>query len=144
MKILITGSAGFIGSALSINLLNLGNIVVGIEPNFYATAADVVGCGDTTLKGETLYLSLSLMRLFNKSELKAVIGHELGHFSAKDTEYSSKFAPVYRGLGNADKGQTYCEAVEGCVWNDDFVCMYGEDEDSQDTCEEYYKTMFDS
>jgi len=77
------------------------NIVVGIEPTFYATAADVAGCGDTTLKGETLYLSLPLMRLFNKSELKAVIGHELGHFSAKDTEYSSKFAPVYRGLGNS-------------------------------------------
>lgn len=77
------------------------NIVVGIEPTFYATAADVVGCGDSTLKGETLYLSLSLMRLFNKTELKAVIGHELGHFSAKDTEYSTKFAPVYRGLGNS-------------------------------------------
>lgn len=77
------------------------NIVVGIEPTFYATAADVVGCGDTALKGETLYLSLPLMRLFNKTELKAVIGHELGHFSAKDTEYSTKFAPVYRGLGNS-------------------------------------------
>ena len=71
-------------------------ILVGIEPTFYATAADIVGCGKETLKGETLYLSMSLMRLFNKSELKAVIGHELGHFSSKDTDYSTKFAPVYR------------------------------------------------
>ena len=77
------------------------NIIVGIEPTFYATAADIVGCGKETLKGETLYLSMSLMRLFNKSELKAVIGHELGHFSSKDTDYSTKFAPVYRGLGNS-------------------------------------------
>ena len=77
------------------------NIIVGIEPTFYATAADVVGCGEETLKGETLYLSLPLMKLFNKLELKAVIGHELGHFCAKDTEYSTKFAPVYRGLGNS-------------------------------------------
>lgn len=77
------------------------NIIVGLEPTFYATAADVIGCGDSTLKGETLYLSLPLMRLFNKSELTAVIGHELGHFRAKDTEFSTKFAPVYRGLGNS-------------------------------------------
>lgn len=77
------------------------NIIVGIEPTFYATAANVAGCGDEILKGETLYLSLPLMRLFNESELKAVIGHELGHFSAKDTDYTTKFAPVYRGLGNS-------------------------------------------
>ncbi|SVC04883.1 uncharacterized protein METZ01_LOCUS257737, partial [marine metagenome] len=31
MKVLITGSAGFIGSALCIKLLNLGDIVVGID-----------------------------------------------------------------------------------------------------------------
>ena len=37
------------------------NIIVGIEPTFYATAADIVGCGKETLKGETLYLSMSLM-----------------------------------------------------------------------------------
>ena len=77
------------------------NIIVGLEPTFYATAADVVGCGDAKLKGETLYLSLPLMRLFNRSELTAVVGHELGHFSAKDTAFSTKFAPVYRGLGNS-------------------------------------------
>ena len=77
------------------------NIIVGIEPTFYATAADVEGCADGKLRGETLYLSLPLMRLFNISELKAVIGHELGHFRAKDTEYSTKFSPVYRGLGNS-------------------------------------------
>lgn len=77
------------------------NIIVGLEPTFFATAADVVGCGDRTLKGETLYLSLPLMRLFNKSELTSVIGHELGHFREKDTEFSTKFAPVYRGLGES-------------------------------------------
>ena len=92
---LVTGIADDIGAKAP------DNIVVGIDPTFYATAADVVGCGDIRLKGETLYLSLPLMRLFSLGELKAVIGHELGHFKAKDTAYSSKFAPVYRGLGNS-------------------------------------------
>ena len=31
MKILVTGSAGFIGSAVSINLLELGYEIVGID-----------------------------------------------------------------------------------------------------------------
>ena len=31
MKVLVTGSAGFIGSALSIRLLDRGDIVIGID-----------------------------------------------------------------------------------------------------------------
>ena len=31
MKVLVTGSAGFIGSALAIKLLNRGDIVIGID-----------------------------------------------------------------------------------------------------------------
>ena len=92
---LVTGIADDIGAKAP------DNIIAGIAPTFYATAADVIGCGDKKLNGETLYLSLPLMRLFGLAELKAVIGHELGHFKAKDTAYSSKFAPVYRGLGNS-------------------------------------------
>jgi len=37
MKVLVTGSAGFIGSALSIRLLDRGDIIVGIDNhnNYY-------------------------------------------------------------------------------------------------------------
>lgn len=80
------------------------NIVVGLEPTFFATAAPVVTPeAKTPLKGETLYLSLPLMRLFSSAELDAVVGHELGHFRGGDTDYSMKFAPVYRGLFDAIK-----------------------------------------
>ena len=41
------------------------------------------------------------MKLFNNEELDAVVGHELGHFKAKDTNYSTKFAPVYANLGKS-------------------------------------------
>ena len=75
------------------------HIVVGLEPNFYVTSADVKVIGDNKkLSGETLFLSLPLARIFSKEEIKAVIGHELGHFRGHDTYYSLKFSPVYAGL----------------------------------------------
>ncbi|NNG04134.1 MAG: M48 family metalloprotease [Inquilinus sp.] len=78
------------------------NIVVGLEPTFFATAADLHVINDEQrLSGETLFLSLPLMRLFDLDELRAVIGHELGHFRGADTAYSLKFAPVYGGLSRA-------------------------------------------
>jgi Zn-dependent protease with chaperone function len=78
------------------------NVVVGLEPTFYATAASVKLLNeDRALDGETLYLSLPLMRLFSMDELRAVVGHELGHFRGADTAYSLKFAPVYAGLANS-------------------------------------------
>lgn len=78
------------------------NVIVGLEPTFYATAAPVRLLNeDKELSGETMYLSLPLMRLFSTAELRAVIGHELGHFSGDDTAYSLKFAPVYAGLSRS-------------------------------------------
>lgn len=78
------------------------NIIIGLQPTFYATSADVqIVFKEGKLKGETLFLSLPLMKLFNGEELDAVIGHELGHFKAKDTNYTTKFAPVYANLGKS-------------------------------------------
>ena len=78
------------------------NIVVGLEPNFFATSADVRAIGSPhVLRGQTLFVSSSLARLFSLDEMSAVIGHELGHFRGDDTVYSLKFAPVYAGLGKA-------------------------------------------
>ncbi len=80
------------------------NIIVGLEPTFFATSANVKLINDNKLiKGETLFLSVVLMRLFTKSELKSVIGHELGHFRGDDTSYSMKFAPVYSGMQKSIK-----------------------------------------
>jgi Zn-dependent protease with chaperone function/uncharacterized tellurite resistance protein B-like protein len=78
------------------------NIILGLEPTFYATSANVKSpFGTFDLKGETLFLSIPLMKLFNEEELNAVIGHELGHFKAKDTNYTIKFAPVYANIGKS-------------------------------------------
>lgn len=78
------------------------NIVLGFDPTFFATSAKVsIPFLDRPLRGETLYLSLPLLRVFSKTEAHSIIGHELAHFSGADTIFSKKFAPAYRGLDEA-------------------------------------------
>lgn len=88
------------------------NIVVGLEPNFFVTSAEVVTpASRKPLTGATLYVSAPLARLMTVPEFAAVIGHELGHFRGEDTVFSLEFAPVYAGLAEAladtkfDKGE---------------------------------------
>ena len=78
------------------------NVVIGLQPTFFATSSPVyTPYGKAPMTGRTLHLSLPLMCHFTEGELKAVIGHELGHFSGGDTNYSMRFAPVYMGLSKA-------------------------------------------
>ena len=78
------------------------NIVLGLDANFFATSARVrTPFTKRPLKGETLYLSLPLMRMMSDAETKSIIGHEMAHFSGNDTAYSHYFAPAYTGLSEA-------------------------------------------
>lgn len=78
------------------------NIVVGLEPSFFVTGARVALNGDANpIEGTTLYMPLPFLRILNVDELSSVIGHEMGHFKGKDTEYSLKFYPAYSRLGSA-------------------------------------------
>jgi len=78
------------------------HIVIGLEPNFYVTSADVAVMPEqATHRDETLYLSLPLMRILSGDELAAVIGHELGHFRGEDTKFSLRFYPIYAGTAQA-------------------------------------------
>ncbi len=78
------------------------NVVIGLEPNFFATTVPLnTPYLRGPLRGQTLHLSLSLMSLFTEGELRAVIGHELGHFSGEDTLYTQRFAPAFMGLYRA-------------------------------------------
>ncbi len=78
------------------------NIVLGLDATFFATSAHVLTPFEKTpMKGETLFLSLPLLRMLSEEEITSVIGHELAHFSGADTAYSKRFAPVYRGLHSA-------------------------------------------
>jgi len=88
--------------ATTLGAIAPNNVVVGLEPNFYVTSANVKILGESkVLKGETLYISLPLARILTIDEMKGIIGHELGHFRGKDTHYSLKFSPIYSGLSHA-------------------------------------------
>ncbi len=92
---------------------NPDHVIVGLEPNFYVTSADVKLFGvKDPLEGETLYLSLPLARILTRDEITGIIGHELGHFRGEDTYYSLRFSPVYAGLSHALQN-THATANDG-------------------------------
>jgi Zn-dependent protease with chaperone function len=72
------------------------NLLVGMSPNFFVTEANVRAI-DGVFNGRTLYLSIPFCRLLSIPELKAIVGHELGHFVGLDTKFSRHFYPIYRG-----------------------------------------------
>lgn len=82
------------------NVVIPDNIVTGFFDCFYVTANAVRIIDGERVTGNTLYFPLTYASLMSKDEVAAVIGHELGHFTGKDTEYSLRFAPLYAGLRN--------------------------------------------
>lgn len=77
------------------------NIVAGFFDCFYVTANPVQIEKGERLTGNTLYLPLTYLSLLNEAEIAAVVGHELGHFTGEDTQYSLRFAPLYAGMQNS-------------------------------------------
>lgn len=69
------------------------HIVAGIDTNFFVTQAPLV-VGEKAVKGRTLFVSLPLLRVLDRSEADAVLGHELAHFRGGDTESSAALGPL--------------------------------------------------
>ncbi|OJT23575.1 peptidase M48 [Archangium sp. Cb G35] len=75
------------------------HILAGIDTNFFVTESEVQA-GERKLTGRTLYVSLSLLRLLEKSEADAVLAHEMGHLLGGDTGHSKRLAPMLGRFGN--------------------------------------------
>jgi Zn-dependent protease with chaperone function len=74
------------------------HILAGIDANFFVTESEVRVAG-RTLTGRTLYVSLSLLRLLERSEADAVLAHEMGHLLGGDTGHSKRLAPMLAQFG---------------------------------------------
>ena len=110
-------------------------IIIGLEPKCYVTNTDIklAGLEGATFTGETLYISTGLIRLLSITELKAVIGHELGHFSGQDIIYSEEFSPVYSGLLSAWnqikhdlEGRVYLPMLPAVIMLKNVLAIFGE------------------
>ena len=76
------------------------NIIVELGTNFFVTDANVITF-DGQYDSRTLCISALLLHVLNTEELKAIIAHELAHFTGDDLVYSRRFYPVYRGTSAA-------------------------------------------
>ena len=95
------------------------NIVVGFFDGFFVTANTVQIEEGKRLTGNTLYLPLTYMALLDDAEAAAVIGHELGHFTGEDTQYSLRFVPLYAGMQNSL--EQMANSSQGFSWLDRIV-----------------------
>lgn len=67
------------------------HIVVGIDQSFFVTSVDVaLQPSGQLLTGRTLYLPLPYLSALSQQETASIVGHELGHFSSRDTERGSE------------------------------------------------------
>jgi len=76
------------------------NVLVGLDPGFYVSEVETEAT-DGRYRGRTLYLSLSMSHVLTIDELRAIVGHEMGHFRGADTEWSQRFYPIYAGASGA-------------------------------------------
>ncbi|WP_257453725.1 M48 family metallopeptidase [Archangium lipolyticum] len=74
------------------------HILAGIDTNFFVTESEV-SVGERKLTGRTLYVSLSLLRLLERSEADAVLAHEMGHLLGGDTGHGKRLAPMLARFG---------------------------------------------
>jgi Zn-dependent protease with chaperone function len=69
------------------------HVIAGIDDLFFVTEHPVT-IEHADCKGRTLFVSLSLLRTMPEDETRAVLAHELAHFSGNDTYYSRKISPL--------------------------------------------------
>jgi Zn-dependent protease with chaperone function len=87
-------------------------IVLELGTNAFVTDAKVVSF-DGRYDSRTLCLGTSLLRVLTKDEFRAIVAHELAHFTGNDVVYSKLFYSVYRGTLTALNSMAMLGQVEG-------------------------------
>jgi Zn-dependent protease with chaperone function len=76
------------------------NIVVCLAPWLFVTEVKVA-CLDGVVSGRTLCLSLPLGRILSIDEFRALLAHELAHFSREEEAFARQVAPFATGASRA-------------------------------------------
>ena len=93
------------------------NLLLGLEPNYFAAELRI-GADGVQAEGRSLYISVPATRIMTEPELRAIIGHEFGHFRGADTAFTKRFFPLYNsaaktlaGMANAYGSWTLLPAI---------------------------------
>ncbi len=74
-------------------------VVAGAVTGFFVTSyPQAIPASATVVGGRTLHVPLPHLAVLSRAETRAVLAHELAHFSGEDTAYSMQFQPVYAAL----------------------------------------------
>jgi Zn-dependent protease with chaperone function len=84
----------------SLNAPPPDNILLGLEPNYFVTESRISVNG-VRADGYSLYVSVPATCMMTEPELRAVIGHEFGHFRGADTAFTKRFFPLYNSAAKA-------------------------------------------
>lgn len=92
-------------------------VVLELSNEFYVTEGIVVTF-DEKLKGRTLCVSAPLLHALSVDEVRAIVAHELAHFTGNDTAFTRWFYPVYTGttaairkISQATSGESQSRSV---------------------------------
>lgn len=120
--------------SMKLNTAPPERIVLTIENKICVTEAEVQ-IGKQIYQGRTLIISLPLLKNMHNEQCKAIIAHELAHFSGRHTQLSLRFFPIYKGAIEArssiakafDKfGATSLGALPAMLLLDNFLKSFGE------------------
>lgn len=71
-------------------------VVIHAEPTFFVGQGRVAVFNGKA-RGRILVIGLPMLAALTKGELRAILAHEFAHFSGRDTTYSTRIEPVYKG-----------------------------------------------
>lgn len=74
------------------------NIIISFAPDFHVDQAKASLIGGEKISGRTLTVGVIFLKYLSKQEFKAIVAHELSHFTGGDTSLSLYVYPTYRSL----------------------------------------------
>lgn len=74
------------------------NILISFNPDFHVHQVSTTLIDGTKVSGRTLTIGMIYLKYLSKTEIKAVIAHEMAHFKGRDTLFSIYVAPAYKSF----------------------------------------------